>query len=239
MTKVVLLVWWLFPVLLYAAESTEPDPSVWKGEGEFGFTSTSGNSDTENLNAGLGISRESEKWKHLASLKAIRAESGGDTSADSLVFKGRSEYSLNDESYLFGKLRYEDDEFSGYDYRTSLALGIGSRFIDNGRHRLDASIGLGHRRTKTSVTKDTDDEGIVTADLVYEYKISETASLRETVLVEAGDENTHSESDTSLTLKISENLASRVSYLLKRNSDVPPGTDKTDKIFTVSLVYGF
>ncbi len=239
MPRVVLLVLWLFPMILNAAESAEPGPGVWKGEGEFGFTSTSGNSDTENLNAGLGISREIEKWKHLASLKAIRAESEGETSADSLVFKGRSEYSLNEKSYILGKLRYEDDDFSGYDYQSSLAFGIGSRFIGNGKHLLDASVGLGYRRTNTSATKEKDDEGIVTADLVYEYKISETASFKESVLVEAGDENTHSESDTSLTLKISESLASRMSYLLKRNSEVPSGTDKQDEIVTVSLVYGF
>lgn len=239
MIKRLLLAWCLFPVMLHAADSTESDPAVWKGMGELGYTSTSGNSDSENLNASLGISRELEKWKHSASLKSIKAESEGETSADSLVFKGRSEYDFGEKSYVFGKLRYEDDEFSGYDYQTSVSFGVGSRFIENEKHLLDASIGLGYRTIKDSVAKETEDEGIVTADLIYEYKISETATFREAILVESGDENTYSESDTSLAARIAGNLAAKISYLVKNNSEVPPDIDKTDEITTVSLVYEF
>lgn len=239
MIKKLLLIWCLLPLILNAADSTESDPGVWKGVGELGYTSTSGNSDSENLNASLGISREIEKWKHSASLRTIQAESEGETSADSLVFKGRSEYAFGEKSYMFGKLRYEDDEFSGYDYQTSVSFGVGSRFIEDEKQLLDASAGLGYRTIKDSATKDTEDEAIVTADLIYEYKISETATFRETILIESGDENTYSESDTSLTFRIVGNLAAKISYLVKRNSEVPPDIDKTDEITTVSLVYDF
>lgn len=237
--KRLLLVWCLFPLNLFAAESTESNTGVWSGEGEFGFTSTSGNSDSENLNASLGISREIDTWRHSASIRTIRAESDGETSVDSLALKGRSEYKFGEKSYVFGRLRYEDDEFSGFDYQTSVAFGAGSRFVENERHLVDASLGLGFRSLKDAITKDTEDDGIVTADLTYKYMISETAAFEQTVFLENGDENTHSESNTSLTTRIAEKLAAKISYLVKRNSDVPPGTKKTDEIFTVSLVYGF
>ena len=237
--KRILLIWCLFPLVLNAAENTESNQGVWTGKGGLGFTSTSGNSDSESLNASLGITYEIEKWKHSASLRVIQAESEGKTSADSLVFNGRSEHEFGEKSYAFGKVRYEDDEFSGYDYQASLAFGVGSRFIENEQHLLDASIGLGVRSIKDSDTKDTEDEEIITGDLIYEYRISETATLKEKILVESGDENTYSESDTSLTLRIEGNLAAKISYLVKRNSDVPPGTDKTDEITTISLLYEF
>lgn len=239
MIERLLIIWCLLPVALNAAEVAEAKPGVWKGEGELGFTSTSGNSDSENLNTSLGVSREKDSWKHSASLRAIKAETEGESSADSLVLKGRSEYGFSENSYVFGKLRYEDDKFSGYDYQASLVSGAGSRFINNDRHLLDASIGAGFRSIKDSVNGETEDEVILTADLIYQYKISETATFRETVLIESGDENTYSESDTSLAAKINSNLAVKVSYLVKRNSDVPPDTEKTDKITTVSLVYAF
>jgi len=79
----------------------------------------------------------------------------------------------------------------------------------------------------------------VTADVKYEYKISETAIFNQAILIEDGDENTYTESDTSLKMKIEGNLAAKISYLLKRNSEVPSGTDKSDKITTISLVYAF
>ena len=222
-----------------AADEVEPTAGAWKGEGELGFTSTSGNSDTENLNARLAVSRESDQWKHTASIDSIKNETDDETSADSQVIKARSEYKLGEKSYAFGQLRLEEDEFSGFEYQRTLAFGAGSRFIENDKHLLDASIGLGYRSLKDRETEDTEEDNIVTAGVKYEYKISETATFNQAILIEDGDENTYTESDTSLKIRIVGNLAAKISYLLKRNSEVPSGTDKSDKITTVSLVYAF
>lgn len=239
MFKPLPLVLLLVPLVLHAADEVEPTPDKWRGEGELGYTSTSGNSDTENLNARLAVTRASEQWKHIASLDSIKNKSEDEDTADSLVIKGRSEYSLSEKSYAFGQLRLEDDEFSGYEYQRTLTFGAGSRFIENEKHLLDASIGLGYRSLKDRATQDTEKDGIVTADVKYKYKISETATFNQTILVESGDENTYTESDTSLKTKINGNLAAKISYLVKRNSDVPDDIEKSDKITTISLVYAF
>ncbi len=229
----------LLPMVLNAADNTETEQGGWKGEGALGFTSTSGNTDSKNLNASLSIAWESELWKHAASITAIRNEVDDEVSADSNVLKLRSERAVSEKSYLFGQLRYEEDEFSGYDNQTAVSFGAGSRFIENEKHLLDASAGLGYRSLEASDTGDTEEDGIVTADLHYEYKIDDSATFAETILVESGDENTHTESDTSLKTNINGNLAAKLSYLVKHNSDVPDGIDKSDEIVTVSLVYGF
>ncbi|MBT8436379.1 MAG: DUF481 domain-containing protein [Gammaproteobacteria bacterium] len=228
----------LIPLIATAADDAET-PGGWKGEGELGFTSTSGNTDSETLIANLGVSKEIELWKHSAVLKTIQAETGDVESADSLQLKARSDYKISEKSYLFGQLRYEDDEFSGYDYQASLAFGIGSRVIDNEQHLLDLYAGLGTRRLKDTETGDTEGDAIITAGLLYEYKISETAIFNQRFDIEEGDENTRTESETSLKLKIAGNLAAKIAYLVKRNSEVPAGTEKADKLTTISLVYGF
>jgi putative salt-induced outer membrane protein len=79
----------------------------------------------------------------------------------------------------------------------------------------------------------------VSSDLLYEYKLSETATFREAALIEAGADNTFIESETSLLAKINGSLSTKISYRVQHNSDVPDGTEKTDKLFTVALVYGF
>lgn len=229
----------LFPLLLNAAENTESDEATWKGEGELGYTATSGNTDSENLNARLGVSRQAKQWKHAASIESIRNEADDEVSADSRVLKEKSEYAFSEKSYVFGQLRYEDDEFSGYERQTSVSFGAGSRFVETDRHLLDLSAGLGYRSLKESDTGDETEEEILTANLNYEFKISETATFGEAILVESGDENTFVESATTLKAKIDGNLATKISYLVKRNSDVPDGSDKSDEIVTISLVYGF
>lgn len=239
MLKQLLLFFCLLPLVVSAADDTEGSAVEWKGEGELGFTSISGNSDSESLNASLALSRQIERWKHAVSLELIKSEADNTTSADSLVFRERSEYSLGERSYAFGQLRYEDDEFSGYDYQASISVGAGKRFVESGQHLFDASAGVGYRGIKDSTTGDSDEEAIIVADAIYEYKISQTATFAQSLAVESGDENTYSESNSALKTKINGNLAAKVSYLVKHNSDVPPGIDKTDEIFTVSLVYGF
>lgn len=211
----------------------------WSGEGELGFTSTSGNTDSESLNAKLGISKEHAKWKHSANIESLKSTTDNVTSADSFVFKEKTEYKLGEKAYAFGKLRYEDDKFSGYDYQTSIAFGAGSRFISTEAHSLDASAGLGYRKIKDTPTQETDNDAIITLDAKYGYVISKSATFTEAISIESGDKNTHSESDTALKTKINGNLASKISYLIKNNSDVAPGTEKTDKILTAALVYSF
>ncbi len=238
MLRKLVLIAFFIPLISNAADETET-ATGWKGEGEFGFTSTSGNTDSETLIANLGVSNEIDLWKHSAALKTIQAETGNVESADSLQLKARSEYRLSEKSYAFGQLRYEDDAFSGYDYQTSIAFGIGSRVIESEQHLLDLYIGLGTRSLKDAETGNSEEDGIITAGLLYEYKISENAIFNQSFYIEEGDENTHTESETSLKLKIDGNLSAKIAYLVKRNSEVPAGNDKSDKLTAVSLVYGF
>ena len=235
---------------LNAQAQTEETPEVvpveeesliagWSGEGQLGFTSTSGNSDSESLNAKLGISKERDKWKHGASIESLKTTTDNVTSADSFIFKEKSEYKFGEKAYAFGKVRYEDDKFSGYDYQTSIAFGAGYQVLESASQTLDVSAGIGYRKIKDTLTQQTKDGGILTADASYGYIISAYAKFSEVLSVEAGDDNTHSESETALQTKINGNLASKISYLIKHNSDVAVGIEKTDKILTVALVYSF
>ena len=100
-----------------AADTPPEDP--WSGRGALGYTSTSGNTDSENLNANLQVGYEKDLWKHSLSLEIIQAETDNEDSADSWTLLERSEYKLDEKSYGFGQFRYQEDEFSGYDYETS------------------------------------------------------------------------------------------------------------------------
>ena len=147
MKKHIPLLFLFIPGLTLAAEETA-SPSEWKGEGELGFTSTSGNTDSESLNAKLNFEKAHDKWTHKAGLETLKASTDGVDSSDSLVFTGRSEHKISDKTYGFGAIRYEDDKFSGFDYQSSLSVGVGDQFIKNDTHELDASVGIGYRKLK-------------------------------------------------------------------------------------------
>ncbi len=211
----------------------------WKGEGELGFTSTSGNTNSDTLNAKLSVSKEQDKWLHKTALETLKASTDNVDSADSLVLTEKSEYKFAEKTYVFAGLRYEDDKFSGFDYQRSLSFGVGYQFLKSEKHMLDASAGLGYRQLKETLTGVEESEATAVADAFYKYVISDHAEFTEKLLVESGSSNTHSESETALKMKIAGNLSSKISYLMKRNSDVPARTEKTDKITTITLVYAF
>ncbi len=239
MNKRPLLLLCLLPLLVQADDEIDTTEGVWAGRGAFGYTSTSGNTDSENLIANLQVSREQLKWKHSLALEIIRAETNNETSADSWTILQRSEYQLSDQSYAFEQARYQEDEFSGFDYQGTLVAGVGSRFIETDTQLLDLSIGAGYRQYKETESGDTENGPIVTSDLKYEYKISDNATFIEIALIEAGDDNTYAQSETALLTKINSSLSSKISYLVKHNTDVPEGVEKTDKIISISLVYDF
>lgn len=162
---------------------------------------------------------------------------GGVDSANSTVFTEKSEYRFAKKTFVFGRIRHEEDEFSGFDHQSIISFGIGHVFFENG-HNLEASAGVGYKDTENDLGEESQ-ETVFDGELKYRYKISETSTFNQNVFVESGESNTYSKSETFLKLVVVGNLGAKFGYEVKHNSDVPLGTDQTDTITTVTLVYSF
>lgn len=210
----------------------------WSGEGELGFTSTSGNTNAESLNAKLGLGKKHGKWSHAVLLTSLQSSNNGLDSADRVVFTGKSEYNFLEKTFLFGRVRYEKDKFSGFDHQTVISFGIGHVILDTDKHTLEGSAGIGYSDIE-------DDFGAVSnnvifdGELKYAYKISETAKFIQNLRVEAGKDNTYSKSETFLQLKVVGNLSAKLGYEVQRNSNAPVGAEEIDRVTTITLVYAF
>jgi len=210
----------------------------WSGEGEFGFTSTSGNTDSQTLNAKLGINKKSGNWGHAAKVESLKSSNSGVDSADVFVFTEKSEYRFAEKTFAYGKLRHEQDKFSGFDHQSIISFGAGHVFIDGGKNYLEASAGVGYRDLETDEGV-KEQEAVLDGEIKYAYKISETSEFNQNLFVESGSSNTYTKSETFLKLVIVGNLGAKFSYEIKNNSDAPVGTKNTDTITTVTLVYSF
>ena len=65
-----------------------------------------------------------------------------------MTLNGHSDYKLESPAFLFATISYEDDKFSGYDYRITESVGYGRRVIDESDLSLDLEIGPGVRQSK-------------------------------------------------------------------------------------------
>lgn len=214
------------------------DSSQWKSSAELGYVATSGNTDTETLNAKAAASTERDVWRHSVEVTALNASDSGNTTARRFTLGGQSDYKLAAPSYLFVMASYEDDKFSGYDYRMTESIGYGRRVIDDSDLKLDLEIGPGARQSKPE-SGSSDNEGMIRAAGKLNWEVSETSKFAETLTIEAGEDATITKSVTSLTSQIEGNLSMKLSFTYKNTSEVPVGVDDTDTETAVTLVYSF
>ena len=211
----------------------------WTGKGTFGGVLSRGNTDTETINLNLDVANDLERWTHKAGASMLRTVNEDITSADRWEVRGETNYKLGARSYLFGTLRYEDDAFTDYEYQATAAAGYGYRFIANDTTKLEGQIGAGVRQTELRLTGEKEDNAIARAAMIWEHKFTATTLLYDRLLVESGSDNTFVQNALGIEVKIAERFALGLDYSVRHNTDVLPGTEETDQVFTANLVYGF
>lgn len=211
----------------------------WSGKGTLGGVISRGNTETDTINANIDVQDVVGKWTHKLGGSILHTTTNNVTSADRWELRAGSNYALNDRSYLFGSLRYEDDAFTDFSYQATLAGGYGYHLIATDTTKLDVEAGAGYRQTELRLTGEQDDDVIARGALNYERKLTATTLVYDKFLVESGSSNTFLQNQLGMEVKIADTFALGLDYAVRHNTDVLPGTEETDQVFTVNLVYGF
>lgn len=253
-------------LLLSLPLAAQAQDSDWSGSGELGFALSRGNTKSENLNAKLAFKKEDDAWKHNIFLNALRnkgevttTDAGGNAvdsytlTANRYEFGASSGYKLDERSYIVGALRYENDDFSPYEYQAIVSLGYGYTAIKNERTELSFEAGPGYRRldkrpytalvgvppVPTVLDPSADGQVVARGLVAFKHKLTDNTAFENTLLVEAGSDNKFIQNDAGLAVSMNSKLALKLGYQVRHNTDVSPGTDKTDQLITTNLVYNF
>ncbi|HEY9182955.1 MAG TPA: DUF481 domain-containing protein [Gammaproteobacteria bacterium] len=222
------------------AQAPAPPPDPLIGAVALGYLSTKGNTDSTNANAKFDAAWDLDgPWKHIWSALAITARTDGITTAESYSagYKGQRDLASM-ASYIFAAGDWRQDRFSGYDQQISETVGYGRRLIDNERHVLAIEGGAGAKQSEL-VDGTSLDEAIVRGGLDYLLHIGESSQFTQKLIIEQGDDNRYTESTSALKAQVVGNIALVLSYVIKSNSDVPVGIEKTDRFTSISLEYAF
>ena len=238
----------LIAISLTPAVFAEDDVKPFTMEGELGFISTTGNTETTSITAGINAHQELEDWSNdyaiegLYKQETVEGSDGEDvefTSAQKFFASAQGNYKLENPDYrLFGFASYEDDRFSNFNYQATIAAGWNQKVLKSKKHTLEYSIGPGYSFIETQ-EGESFDSVILRASSAYSWKISDTAKFTQTVSTEVGSDNTKSRAESALTATISGNLSMRLSFKLDHNSNVANNVEKLDTETAVSLVYNF
>lgn len=211
------------------------DEAAWEAEIEYGMVMTTGNTETESTNGSLEVEREQARWRQNTSARALRTVDSDTTVAERYTLSYKLDYRFRERDYGFATARYEDDRFSGYDYRASEALGYGRNVVDGPRLRFDLEVGAGMTHDVPE-GGDREDHAMTRLAGDLRWQIREQARFRQSLLVEDAAV-TYVESESSLTSQVVDNLAMRASLQVRHYSEVPAETEETDTITSFNLVY--
>ncbi|MCF6325480.1 MAG: DUF481 domain-containing protein [Gammaproteobacteria bacterium] len=231
-------------IVLFSALTLSPaafavtGDSQWGGEAELGLVTTSGNTETTTANFKGKLENTREQWHNLFTLQTLHASSKNSNTAERYLITAKSDYKVNDVSYAFGRFSYEDDRFSGFDYRATETLGYGRHIIREETFTFDVEGGPGLRQSKPEIGS-RDSETILYLSGNLKWDVSATSVFTQDLFSEIGEDVTITKSVTGLKTQINGDLAMKMTYTVKKTSEVPVGIDKIDTETAVTLVYSF
>ena len=237
----------LLIILTAGMVNAEEEQKNLSGSGEVGLLMTSGNSETDSVNAKVNLKYEKEHFLGEVNLAALYNSEETETdgkkedkvSAEKYNYSAKIGYKFNPANYVFLNGDYEDDRFSGYDYKTTYSLGYGRKLIATDKVKLDVEIGPGYRYDKPEGKK-AENEAVLRGYVMFNYKFSDAVSFQQDVTVVTGSSNTNTKSVSALKAQIIGALSMKASYKINHNTDVPDDdTEKTDTETALTLVYDF
>lgn len=229
-------------LVLLAPAARVPAAELFRGtlksEAEVGAVVTRGNTDTQSVIARLDVQYERRRWRNGVHLEALHNSDGEKTTAQKFVAEAKSNYRFTEFNYLFATGRYEDERFTGFDYRVTEAVGYGRRLVQTDRVTLDLEAGPGGRHSRLEDGRHEDDF-IGRAAGRLNVRLGAASAFSEDVTIEGGEEGAEVKSVAALTAQVIGNLAMKLSLTVRHRTEVPPDAEKTDTTVAATLVYTF
>lgn len=236
MKKSILLASLALSATTFAEETKD---TGWSGSGQLGITYASGNADTDSINAALTLAKEVDKWLHEIGVTALRATNNDVKTAERYTLNAKSGYKFSENDYVYGAYRHDLDQFSGFDYTQTLSAGWGHIFVNTEESKLISELGIGYKVEAFDIDRSENSGAVVTGKLDYMRQLTDTTTFENVLYVEAGDDNTFAQNDLGVSFKVSNDFAVKLAHQWRHNTDVAPGKEKTDTLFSANLVYDF
>jgi putative salt-induced outer membrane protein YdiY len=227
-----------------AAQQAAPaPPATWSGNLAAGFSLTSGNSDTKNLNLAADAS-ERLSARNTARYDAfyLRADSNGALTVDRTAAGARDEYAVSALTYAFADLHFLRDRFKQIGSLITPTVGAGHHLIKTDVEDLAIEAGAGGI-VERDIGLRRETSGALTAKQLFTRKLSPTATIGETA---AGLWKTNSLGDAlyHLDASLASNLTTRTQLKLSalddfKTSPPAPGIKKNDVSLIAAIVMKF
>ncbi|GLR71037.1 hypothetical protein GCM10007852_19450 [Agaribacter marinus] len=211
--------------------------------GEFGFLTTSGNTKTSVLKMALDTQHELKSWSNQYSFQALRRASevkGDSVENNRMQLSTQLDYKLlKDTNRLFVYAEYDDNEFLRLRDQITAVFGWRQIAWKKEKSSFGYSVGPGYVAFRRGNTGESFYDFIVRTTADFSYQFKNNAKFRHNLSAEMSEENTKARSVTSVTAKVFEKLAMKLSFEMTLDENVSVNVDEFTTQTSVSLVYQF
>lgn len=213
-----------------------------KTHAEFGFTNTSGNTDTTSYALNLDLK---DTWgKHLVNFMFSNqyAEDSGSKTINKLLTELNYNYALNDKlafSYLLG---YKNDTFSDFKYQGYTGPGLEYKILQDEVQNLSIGGSILYSQDKLMSTNSIERYSALRVSGAYQYIINENVKFTQDLSMRSSFENTDNYfaySKTALISKLSDTFSLGLNYTIDYVNLTPTGTQHSDRTLSANLIVDF
>ncbi|WP_371195137.1 YdiY family protein [Glaciecola sp. SC05] len=212
-------------------------------DGEVGVLITTGNTNTTMVKLALDAEHELESWSNTYFMQALQRNTEIDKQKNEnsrLQLSAQFDYKLLNPDYrFFTYTEFDDNEFLQLRNQFTSVIGWSHLAWKEEHTEFRYSFGPGWARSEQQDTGLLIEEMIVRATANYAYRFENDARFRQSISAEMGKVNRRARSQTSVSAKIIERLAMKVSFEVNLDENVSRNVDNFTTQTSISMVYQF
>ncbi len=208
------------------------------GNVELGGAVNTGNTDDESLAIALGLNRKDGPWTYDFKTSFDIQRRDNEKTQQRFVANAAVDYDITPRIYTYGATEYEDDAFSGFNYRITSGAGLGYRVFTRPTLNWAVEAGPGVRIDSFEDSGNTSVTPALRAFSDFSWDFSPFASFLHSVET-IQDGGLTVDTTAAVVARITERVSGKLSYQVRYNGDAPAGNEEIDTTTRLSLVYGF
>ncbi|HMO08264.1 MAG TPA: DUF481 domain-containing protein [Paracoccaceae bacterium] len=209
------------------------------GSASLGYSAKTGNQDTQEFTLGTRLRYAQGNFVNSIGMAIDFAEAGGTKTKEDIFGVYEAQYYLNPQFYGFaiGRVAKDGLATTAAQTRTDAFWGVGPGFrvvnTPDMAWRVQAGIGQSYLRDGTGVS--VTETGTIASSRFY-WKMSDAVFVTNDTDVLKSKSALRANNDLGVNFKVTDRMATRVSYLTEYNDS---RARRTDNKLGVSLVFGF
>jgi putative salt-induced outer membrane protein len=218
-------------------------PPAWTGSAELSYLSTSGNTSTSSIGAGLEVDYKPapSPWSVVFKAAYMRAATNDETTAEQFAAGLKGARTITERIDVFADASYLRNRFAGIDSLINGEAGAGYKLLAGPVHTLRPELAIGYTRKNQAVGDDLR-YASGRAGLLYKWQFSKTADFTNEIsyLYDFDDSSNWILTEkAAVTATLTSLLSLKASYTLLYSNEPVPTFKKTDTATAVALVAKF